>query len=143
LKALPIAFHMRKLPAGVTLNSNHVRVRMIKEHIISEAREFSASPRWASPDTPGSARVKELHYRLVSPEKYADFRATHEGEFLLSVLETYEGALNDDWLPFEILGLSLNDAQLFIGLVAQEIESNDLSVAISNLKESYEQFTKL
>ena len=116
---------------------------MIQAHIVAEARDFSASHRWAEPDTPGSARVKELHSRLASPEKYAGFRATPEGAFLLSVLETYEGALNDDWLPFEVLGLSLQDAQLFIGLIAQELESNDLSLAVSHLKERYAQLTKL
>jgi hypothetical protein len=115
---------------------------MIHRHLIAEAAELSLSRRWDNPDTPGSAGVEELHSRLASPAKYAEFRATAEGEFLLFIFESYESALNDDWLPFEILGLSLRNAQLFIGLVARELESNDLSVVVSHLKESYGRLAK-
>lgn len=116
---------------------------MIEQHLVAEAKELSASRRWEEPDFPGSAGVKELHHRLASPEIYAAFRTTPDGQFLLPIIETYEGALNDDWLPTEILGLPLEDAQLFIGLVAREIETNGLSVAAANLKQSYVSLAKL
>ena len=116
---------------------------MIETHLVAEAKEFSASRRWSDPDVPGSACVEELHHRLASPETYASFRSTPEGTFLLPVFEAYESALNDDWLPTEILGLALEDAQLFIGLVADEIETHGLSAAIAHLKQSYAQLTKL
>lgn len=116
---------------------------MIEQHLVAEAKELSASRRWEDPDFPGSAQVEELHHRLASPETYSAFRTTPDGQFLLSVIEAYEGALNDDWLPTEILGLPLEDAQFFIGLVASEIETNGLSVAVAHLKQSYGSLAKL
>lgn len=115
---------------------------MIEQLLVAEAKEFSASPRWEAPDSPGSARVMELHHRLSSPESFTAFRATPDGQFVLAVIEAYECALNDEWLPMEILGLALEDARLFIGLVASEIETNGLSVAVTNLRQSYISLTK-
>ena len=62
---------------------------------------------------------------------------------LLFVFEAYGGALNDDWLPTAILGLPLEDAQFFIGLVADEIEANGLSVAVARLEKTYGSLAKL
>jgi len=116
---------------------------MIEQHLVAEAKDFAISSRWGDPNFPGSARVEELHHRLTSPETYAAFRATPDGRFLLSVLEAYEGALNDDWLPTTIFGLQLKDAQFFIGLVADEIETNGLPVAVARLEKAYGSLAKL
>ena len=110
---------------------------IITAHLGAEAREFSASPRWQYPDTPGSAQIVELGARLCSPTTYSAFRDTPEGDYLLRVIEAYEDAMNDDWLPFEILGLKLEHAQEFITQVARELELGPTDRLIPNLRAIY------
>lgn len=81
--------------------------------------------------------MQELCERLASAEQYGRFRATSEGAFLLALIESYETALNADWMPFEIFGLPLKEARFFIGLVAAELGTDALSPAVSRLKEAY------
>lgn len=120
---------------------NH-EVLMTQQRLITEARELHASPRWSNPNAPASADIEELHSRLAAPATYAQFRAIPEGAFLLPLIEAYENALNDDWMPHEICGLSLQVAQNFIGQVAAELEANDLPNAVSRLKKRYDYLTK-
>ncbi|UDM60081.1 hypothetical protein KIJ96_09400 [Pseudoalteromonas piscicida] len=115
---------------------------MIQQKIIEEAQEFSNSSRWDDQDYPGSAHIEELHKRLNSPVAYKEFRDTTEGEYLLSVLEAYEDAFNDDWLPFEIVGLTSNNAKEFISLVAQELKSTNLVSAVGHLRNHYQRLSK-
>lgn len=110
---------------------------MIRAHLIAEAKEMSASPRWQNPDAPGSARIVELGARLGSPEKYGAFRETPDGDYLLSVIEAYEDALNDDWLPDEIIGLRLEHAREFIARMANELASTSAPQVIPNLRALY------
>lgn len=115
---------------------------MIQQKLIEEAQDFSNSSRWDDQDYPGSAHIEELHKRLNSPVDYSEFRNTEEGEYLLSVVEAYEEAFNDDWLPFEIVGLTLNNTQEFISLVAQELQSNSLVHAVGHLRSHYQRLSK-
>ena len=92
---------------------------MIQQHLIAEAKELCASRRWRNPDTPGSANIKDYGQRIASPGALQAFRETPEGEYLLGVMDAYEEALNDDWLPFAILGLPLQNARIFISSTIQ------------------------
>lgn len=110
---------------------------LITAHLIAETRELSASPRWQYPDAPGSAQVVELSTRLSSPKEYSAFRDTPEGDYLLYVIEAYEDAMNDDWLPYEIIGLPLERAREFITQVASELASGPTPHFIPNLRAVY------
>lgn len=110
---------------------------IITAHLVAEARELLASPRWLYPDTPGSAQIVELSVRLCSPTMYRAFRDTPEGDYLLRVIEAYEDAMNDDWLTFEILGLKLEHAREFITQVARELELGPTDRLIPNLRALY------
>jgi len=57
----------------------------------------------------------------------------------LTVVDLYEEALNDDWMPREIAGLHLEAARAFIRLVADQLRSNGLDIAVKNLRENYSQ----
>jgi hypothetical protein len=116
---------------------------MIEQLVIAEAKELRASSRWSNPDYPGSAGVKQLCHRVGASEQYSAFRDTPEGSFLLAVIESYEEALNDDLLPNAVCGLPLEHARTFIGLVADELESNTLESAVSRLKERHVQLGAL
>ncbi|MGH8448737.1 hypothetical protein [Pseudomonas sp.] len=110
---------------------------LITAHLITETRELSASPRWQYPDTPGSAQIVELSARLCSPTMHRAFRDTPEGDYLLYVIEAYEHAMNDDWLPFEIIGLELEHARAFINQVARELELGSTDHLIPKLRSVY------
>jgi hypothetical protein len=84
---------------------------MIRVHLAQEARELSLASRWQYPDAPGSAQIEPLASRVQSPAEYRAFRGTPEGEYLLAVIESFQEALNDEWLPFEIVGLPLEQAR--------------------------------
>jgi len=115
---------------------------IIQQLLIAEAREFAASWRWQSPDTPGSAHIEELSERLASPQVYAEFRETPEGDYLLDMIEAYEAAFNDDWLPYTIAGLSLKNAREYIRFVSRELEYNTIQEAVLRLREHYSRFSK-
>lgn len=110
---------------------------MIQQALMAEAREIFASTRWDYPDAPGSAHITELATRLASPEDYRAFRATAEGSYLLGVVEAFEDALNDEWLPFEIVGLPLEEARNFVLHVAGELEKTTMGEAVQRLRSYY------
>ena len=110
---------------------------MLEPHIIAEAREFAASHRWLNPDYPGSAHVQELSQRLNSPSDYAKFRQSPHGAYLIDIVEAYETALNDDWLPDQVIGLSLEKAREFIQAVVDELAQNSTVEAIVKLRKHY------
>lgn len=114
---------------------------MIEQLISEEASDFSLSVRWKNQDHPGSAQIKELHERLASPEKYRAFRELKEGEYLLSIIEAFEEAFNDDWLPYEIVGLPLEKAKEFISIVAKELRQNTALEAVNKLRHHYERLS--
>jgi hypothetical protein len=115
---------------------------MIQQHLIAEAKDISASLRWQYPDAPGSEYVIELGSRLSSPETYRAFRETPEGDYLLGIVEAFEEALNDDWLPYEIIGLSLENARAFICNVACELEQYPMPEAIQRLRLCYSKLSQ-
>lgn len=115
---------------------------MIQHIIIEEAQEISNSSRWRDLDAPGSAQIKELHERIVQPSTYREFKETKEGDYLLSIIEAYEEAFNDDWVPFEIVGLKTQRAEEFIAIVVKELQKNELAQAVVNLRSHYERLSK-
>lgn len=110
---------------------------MLRKHLTSTAQELCASERWRRVDTPGSAQVAELADRLASPTEYRRFRSTPEGDYFLTVIEEFQTALNDEWMPFEIVGLSLNQAHEFLAAVAAASEREDLANALPQLRRTY------
>lgn len=115
---------------------------MIQHHLIAEAKELSASERWYYPDSPGSTHVQRLGERVASPEAYRAFRETPEGDYLLAAIEAFEEALNDDWLPYEIIGLPLEKAREFILAVATELEQYPMPEAIPKLRAAYSRLSR-
>jgi hypothetical protein len=111
--------------------------------LVAAASDFHTSIRWQHPDSPGSAHVEELGARLHDPAAYRAFRETPEGDYLLSLIEAYEAALNDDWLPLEVVGLSHGAAREFIGCVALELERQlPLSQIVGHLRGMYERLSR-
>jgi hypothetical protein len=111
---------------------------MIQTHIAAIARELSLSSRWQHPDAPGSAHVQELAERVSSPTEYRRYRNAPEGEYLLAIIESFQEALNDEWLPYEIVGLPLTQAQQFIQVVADKLAlSNVEGNNILELRQCY------
>mgnify|MGYP001550838960 CR=1 FL=1 len=115
--------------------------QMLEMQIFEEAGEIFSSPRWSYPDAPGSAHVLRIGERVKSLDAFVAFRNTEEGKYLLSVIESYEDALNDDWMPFEIIGLSLDKAKSFIHSVWEELRQSDAAGAVKNLRERYAQLS--
>ena len=98
-----------------------------------------ASGRWRSNDVPGAANIKELSEYLNDGKKYSEFRNTVVGEYFLEIIEGYEQALNDEWLPFEIISLELPQAKEFIGKLISLVSSNGLERSVPLLREEYEE----
>jgi hypothetical protein len=115
---------------------------MFETHISEEAGEIFSSSRWSHPDTPGSAHILSIGERVKSQDAFVVFRNTEEGKFLLGVIESYEDALNDDWMPLEIIGLPLDKAKLFIHAVWEELRQSEAMASIENLRECYAQLSK-
>lgn len=111
------------------------------EHLIAEAQALWAAQRRQQPDAPGSAPLVDLSERAAAPAAYRAFRRTPAGAYLLSIIESYESALNDEWLPFAITGLPLDKAKIFIQAVVEQLQHNSLEVAVANLQTCYTQLS--
>lgn len=77
----------------------------------------------------GCFRHPGLAERVASPEALGAFRTTEAGRYLLAVVQAYEDALNDAWLPFGIVRLPLDQARRFLGMLADELERHPLDEA--------------
>jgi hypothetical protein len=109
--------------------------------LIDQTREIAESTWWDHPDMPGGAYITDVFDRLNNPEEYRAFRKTADGAYLLEVIEAYEQAFSDDWLPFGILGLPLDKAREFLQIVVKELETNSIDVAVPTLRELYLMFS--
>lgn len=109
----------------------------IEKYISDEAGDFYSSGRWSNPDTPGSAHIVSIDDRVKYPDWLAAFRKTDPGKYLLSLIESYEEALNDDWMPFEIIGLPLDKAREFIHTVWDELQQVSADDAVKKLRDRY------
>lgn len=116
-------------------------IKALEVHILEEADEIAASPRWNNPNAPGSGRILDIGERVNSPAAFVAFRSTEEGKYLLDAIDAYENALNDDWMPFQIVGLPLDNAKAFILAVAEELRRGDPVAAVKNLRERYAQLS--
>jgi hypothetical protein len=110
---------------------------MLRTLLAATVNDLCAAPRWQYADQPGSAQIVELAERLGSPSAYREFRATPEGDYLLFVVESFQDALNAEWMPFEIVGLQLNSARTFLAAVAEACRSEDLASEIPRLRSTY------
>lgn len=63
------------------------------------------------------------------------FRATEAGDYLLFLVDSFEEALNDDWLPKQICGMSLAQAEKFSAEVATASGPDDADALAITLKE--------
>lgn len=110
----------------------------ILAELISEvAGDIYSSPRWDYPDYPGSARITLLADRVNNPDAIATFRSTPIGNYLLTVIDAYIDALNDDWLPGEIVGLPLAESREFAHAVWAELRTGQMDGAVLNLRTRY------
>lgn len=111
----------------------------LSKHIAEEADDIYSSWRWEAVDNPGSARVPTLDERVSNSMSLSAYRTSDAGRYLLTVIELYEEALNDDWMPWEIAGLQLEAARAFILQVAEQLRSNGPNIAVENLRKNYSQ----
>ncbi|MBC2606323.1 hypothetical protein [Pelagicoccus albus] len=83
------------------------------DHFIATLDQIIESPRWKDEDTPMPGRIDELAVRINDGKTYQKYRRTKEYELVIEVIESFEDALNDDWMPFQIEGLDLKKAKDF------------------------------
>jgi len=112
-------------------------IEALAPSVVTVLRDALRSRRWEDPDYPGSAHLKELSDHLRNAEIYSNFRATATGAYFLWILEPLQEAMNDDWLPNEIFGLSLPKARAFIICAVNEIETQGLVHSVNKLRTEY------
>jgi hypothetical protein len=113
----------------------------IEKAIIQISGDLSKAGRWQNSNQPNFTHIKELSEYLKNGEQYRAFRKSEVGSYFLTIIEAYEEAFNDDWLPFDILGMKLDKAKQFIELVNKEVTSNGLAGSIPNLRRHYTRLT--
>jgi hypothetical protein len=109
----------------------------IEKAIIQITSDLSKPDRWQNPNSPNLIHIKELSEYLHNREQYGAFRKSEVGSYFLTIIEAYEDAFNDDWLPYDIIGLKLNKAKQFIEFVNKEVTLNGLAGSIPNLRRHY------
>jgi len=61
---------------------------------------------------------------------------------LFEIMETYELALNDDWMPFDILGLDLPLAKDFIESILEILETQEPSGFENAIRKAYKRLAQ-
>ena len=119
------------------MNESVVR---IKNEIISELDDILKSPRWDNQNTPFPGTITELWERVNDRDSYNYFRYHAGGRLLLDIIELTEEAFNDDWLPFEIIGLELGTYREFLAHLLKELPHIDTGESESMIKRIHRQF---
>jgi|SaaInlStandDraft_1057018.scaffolds.fasta_scaffold163667_1 hypothetical protein len=117
-------------------------MNIINSHIIAVIDEIIESTRWQDSDTPKPNGIKELCTRVTGPTAYKSYIETEEYKLLIEVIESYEASLNDDWMPYEIEGLNLEKAFIFITKIKQIVISESPQNYQSMIIDLYHQIKK-
>jgi|WetSurMetagenome_2_1015567.scaffolds.fasta_scaffold1733430_1 hypothetical protein len=98
------------------------------------------SPRWKDNDTPMPGGIIELGAKINNGNQYRTIRENPDLKLLLETIENYEESLNDDWMPFEILGLKLPEAFSFIQKIRTIAKNSLIHEFDQKIKEAYKEF---
>ena len=104
--------------------------------------DILASPRWQDPNTPLPNHLVELVERPNIGRHYAVLKADSSFQLLFEIMETYELALNDDWMPFDILGLDLPLAKDFIESILEILETQEPSGFENAIRKAYKRLAQ-
>jgi hypothetical protein len=95
----------------------------ILKHIKEMIADILASPRWESPDQPDPGTIRHIGERVNSPESMRKFREKEDYTLLIDTLSDFEESLNDDWMPYTIIGLELEQARRFLKKLYNEFDN--------------------
>ena len=84
------------------------------ELITEVITDIIRSPRWENSTPPLPNQITELSERINNGKIYQSLIQDPDLKLLIDLIESYEMAINDDWMPFEIQGLKLPQALEFI-----------------------------
>ena len=76
---------------------------------------------------------KELLYYFDNIDLYSISRKNRDYKLLLETIEEFENALDNDWFPYEIIGLTIPQAYLFLKEIKQMLESDIEDEKIENM----------
>jgi hypothetical protein len=111
----------------------------ILQHVKEMMADILASPRWDNPDEPNPATIKHIGERVKSAESMQRIRENEDYVRLLNTVCYFEEALNDDWMPFEILGLPLGKARKFLSKLYQEFDNVQEGEWARTIKKIYQE----
>ena len=114
----------------------------IYQAILEFTNEVAQSRWWDNPNAPTQGGIKGVGCRVNNPTSMGEFRVSQLGEYYLSITDAYEDAFDDDWLPYQIIGLELPSAKEFITLVHSTISQHGLIGAENHLRECYTRLTQ-
>ncbi len=106
---------------------------MLLDTLLSQMRDIVTAQRWDYPDAPAPAHIPDLASRITRDE-LRELQATPAGELLLGIIESYEAALNDDWLPYELLGLPLPQARQLLRNLGSHIREHHELVPVERVR---------
>ena len=78
--------------------------------------------RWENADNPLKEKIKHIGERVNSPNSMATFRSINDYNLLLDIINDVEECFNDNWLPFEMFGLTLNQTKTFLTALLGEFD---------------------
>jgi O6-methylguanine-DNA--protein-cysteine methyltransferase len=94
----------------------------ILKHIKLMLQEIVDSPRWIDVNNPLRERISDIGERVKSSENLREFREIEDLNLLIEIADSFEEYFNDDWLPYEIIGLKLMDSRKFLQKLIDEYE---------------------
>jgi hypothetical protein len=77
-------------------------------------QEIIDSSRWNDINNPQRDKISDIGERVNSSDSLRKFREIEDFNLLIEIADSFEEYFNDDWLPYEIIGLKLMDSRKFL-----------------------------
>jgi len=113
-----------------------------KSIILEELSDIFHSKRWDDQENPIRNHIPELWERINHSNRYKELGENKNFKLLLELTEMLEESFNDDWLPFELFDLKLDDVKLFLEDLLDKLPNADEGSMPEIIKQSHKNIRK-
>jgi hypothetical protein len=113
--------------------------RQILNHYKQLLTDIVYSPRWDNENNPTREKIADIGERVNSPDSMVRFRTNEDYNLLADTINDVEDCFNDDWLPYEMFGLSLKELRKFLMVILSKFDEIPEGEWTSTIKQIHQE----